>query len=550
MSQSIILPDSLSVDSRLTIGSSKKVEIRRGGQNVTVQRTTASSVSNNQISYNVVLNSASSTIIDPYCYQEVGITVTIGATGLSQTVKSYVDNLFSYRQYPFNSITATAQVQINNQSVITNPSQYCHQLTQFQDFISSQAVKQSATPVMPDQFPNYNAGVGSLKSPLNNYTVGGDHYSSPRGEFNADFVDVVNGTGTWQFTTTVKEPILNPVLDYDPAKNREGLAYNSLMNITLTLIANINRLFSLDVVTCPNVNSIVVNINSATLVQTWLTAPLDMEKPPVVLKSFNTIVCNQTSLTPFTSGSQQTVQSQSYSMTQIPKKIWVFIGDAQTDIATGYAKSDYTFSIQSISVLFNNRSALMSNYSALDLYNAGMAAEGSAFTFMQSQHYTGTVLCLDPSILFGLMDNEAPGVMGNYQLQIQAVCTNIGPNTVTPNIWVIWANDTVISTDSNSVSNLIQGFIRPEDVLAAARLPAIPTPFAETDIYGGIGFFDRLKSLGSKALNFIKENKLASKALGYLPQTSGLAPVVSALGYGKGGRKTSRKQLLQRALAY
>ena len=551
MSSQLRIPDSLAIDSRLAIASEKVTQIRRGASNTTVQRQTASSLSNSQIVWNVQLNN-DKTIIDDYMYAEIGITVSITATGLGTgTVKSYVNDLFALRQFPLASITSFATVQLNNQSVTSNPSQWIHQLSQFQQDWNDKAAEQSITPILPDQAPEYSVLLGSKKSPLNSYVDGADLYASPRGEFNALFTDVVNGTGTWTFTTTIREPIFNPLLEYSPAnKEREGLAYVQLLNITLSFLSNLSRMFSLDSATAPNVNAISVNINTANLVMTWLTAPLNQALPPVVLKSFNTMVSNQTSSSSMTGGAQAVIQSQSYSMNQIPKKIWVYCGmsQQQTDTPTGYSLSDFTFSIQNLNILFNNKSSLVANFSAADLYEACMAAEGNRMTFVQSQEFTGGVMCIDPALLFGLQDDEAPGVLGNYQLQVAATVTNIGDFTVQPVLFVVWAMDSILSTDSHSVSNITQGFISPQDVLAVNSKPAIPSDFNVTNVYGG-SLLDTLKGVASKVYNYAREAKPISKVLGAIPHPYAqvASPIVSALGFGRTSKR--EMQAMQRAYA-
>lgn len=535
----------LSVDSRLSVASIKEAQIRRGSTNYTVQRQTASTASNSQIIWNVVLSNPARTIIDSYMYGEYNVTVTIGATGLTgpQTVQNYLQDNFAPRQYPMASVTQVSNVQINNQSVNTNPNQIIHPLSWNQNFLSSAAANQSITPIMPDQAYSYNYLSGSQKNPLNTYVDGGEHYTSPRGEFLSQFVTVSNGVTGWQFTWTIREPIINTILCYDPSDNtREGLAYINLLNITLNLASNLSRMFSMDAVNASAITSVGVNINSATLVMNWLTAPVSMRLPARTLRSFNTLIPNQTnSAITVAPGVQVTLQSQSLSLNQIPRKIWIYVGDQNLDTPTGYTKSDFWFSIQSISILFNNRASLLSNLAVGDLYNNFMAAEGSKMTFCQSQSFVGSVLEIDPALHLGLLDVEAPSVMGIFNLQIQVQCTNISTTaTITPNIWVTVANDTVLETSAESVSNLIQGWIRPEDVVATNNLPPVASDFSETNIWGG-GFLDDIGK-------FIKDNKLLSAAASAIPFAGPLiSRAVGALGYGRRGGARTTKAAMQRA---
>lgn len=546
MSSVITLPDTLAVDSRLIVGEKFGVQIRKGASNCTIQRTTASSLSNGQIIFTPQMNDPKSTIIDPYCYVELGVSCSVGATGLGATlVKSYIADAFALRQYPLASICSSVQVQINNQTESSNPAQFIHQLSNFQPFTGKlgQASAQSITPIMPDQFTAYSQGVGSIKNPLGSYINAGDHYSSPRGEFNADWTDVTSTTGTYAFTLTVREPIFNGMLDYTQDPDRKGLAFVNNMNITLQFLSNINRMFSLDAVTCPGIQSVTVNLTSATLVQQYLTSPLLQRLPDLVYRNYNRIVCNQTTQASFSAGEQRTIQSNSYSLSQIPKKIFLWIADSTYDSASGYTKSDFNFSIENVTLLFNNRSALLSNFNSADLYNACMVEEGASdITYIQSRKFRGAVLSIDPAKLLGLLDNEAPGLLGTFQLQCQVQCTNISAAAVVPNLWLTWAMDTIMTTTKDSTSNLVQGILKPDDIINAARLPAAPSSFSSDNIYGG-SFWDDVKSVASKGLQFIKDNKLASRGLAAIPNQYAqmIAPVAAQLGYG--GKATTRKQM-------
>lgn len=572
--QYLHLPQQVSVSPVLLVGSSKQVEIRRGPSNFTRQVQTASALSNSQIIYNVVLSSPASTIIDSYLYMETVVTTTISATGLTggETVKTYLMNNFSPRQYPWNSCITTANVQVNNQGISSQPNQYVHALSWFQDFISSESQQQSITPIMPDQAPNYHDAFGSLKNPLLNYYTGGDHYSSSRGEFITNFVDVVNTGTTWTFNWTIQEPLLHPLFEYSPAAlNREGLAFVNNFNITLTLVSNLSELFSDDMVQNVNITSIVPNIISSNLIMYWYTTPTNMKLPEVTLRSFNTIVCNQTSYNlPITAGSQTTLQSQSYSFNQIPRKIFIYIADpAALDSANGYSLTNTFFSIQSISVLFNNRSSLLTNLSAADLFNCMSTGEGSRMTYMQSQYFVGSVLCIDPASHLGLLNTEAPGMLGIFNFQIQVVGTNLTNRTITPALWVTTSLDTIMMTTANNVTTLIQGYITPQDVINTSMLPQTPMPFLEKNIYGA-GFFDDVKNFFSRVGTFVKDNRLVSRVLGAIPHplAQGLAQGAQFLGVGAnrggyqanggymagygsvGGRHTSRAEMQRRALRY
>jgi hypothetical protein len=547
-SELLQLEDTLAVDSRLLVGSEKKIQIRRGSSNFTVNRQTASSLSNNQIIWNVVLNSPQSTVIDPYMYAEVFASATITATGGTATVQQYLTDLFSLRQYPLASVTATSTVTINNQQVSCNPNQFIHALSWNQPAYTDQAMVQSLTPIYPDKMQVYSDAAGSNISPLLGYYSGGEHYSDSRGIFNSDFTTVTGTTGTWQFNFVIREPIINPLLDYNPQKQREALAFVNNFNVQLQFTSNLARIFSFDAVNAPNITSIAVNITSANLVMNWLTVPVSQILPPIALRSFVTLVSQSTVGISVSPGQQVTLSSQSYSFNQIPKKLWVFVCDSQYDIAGVAApgKTDTFFSIQNLNILFNNRQSLLGNMTASDLYNNCQADSGSRMSFMEAQHFVGSVLELDPVKLFGLQDDQSSGLIGQFNFSAQIMCTNISSNTITPNVWIVQGYDSILQTDQASISNLIQGFITQEAVIRANSLPAKPTLYVEHDIYGG-GFLDTLKNIFNKVKDFAKENKLISKGLKLLPPnpyTTTASKVAEELGYG--GRYTPRRQIERR----
>src|ERR1700722_8029071 len=516
--QLLQLPDALSADSRLLVASDKKVRIRRGASEYTPNRQTSSSISASQAVWNLVLTSSSQTIIDPYMYAQLTFTVTVSMTGLTgtDTVQNHLQNNFSLRQYPLASITQVSTIAINNQSISCQPALFVHPLAWSQDYISNQACFQSATPIMPDQASSYNQASGSLKNALATYFGGSDHYSEPRGSHNGLFVTSVNNLTTWTFSVTLQEPIINSFLQYDPSTADEGLAYVNKFDLTLNFVSNLSRMFSADSVNAAGITSIAVTPTSAILIQNWLTSPVNMLLPPRTLRSYNTLIVNQTIQPQVNPGAQAVMPSQNYSFNQIPTKIWLFVNDSQTDISTGFFKADYCFSIQAVSILFNNRTNLLANYTPLDLYNNCSASEGARFTFVQSQLYTGSVLEIDPAKLFGLSDVQAPGMLGTFNFSCIITATNISPSPVIPNLNIVQSLDTVFETGADGQSRVIQGWLKAEDVIRSNSLPAKPSIFSPSDIYGG-GVFDDIKNFFSGIGDFIKRNKVVSSVLGAIP---------------------------------
>jgi hypothetical protein len=540
----IQLPQSLSVDSRLLINPQQDVQVKVGAKNFTINRQTAQALSNSQLIWNVVLNDKT-TVIDPYIMVDCLLNVTVGATaGLTgaQNVMNYVTDYFAPRAWPLNSVTSNCIVKINNEQISSNNAQYIHAAVWDQNYLAKHAVSQSITPTQPDMVQYYSQAAGSLKSPLLSY-LGSQAYTDSRGSFLSEFNTITNGATGWNFTWRLREPILSPVFDYDCSKpNRQGLPYINQLTIQLQLYSNLSKMFSLDLATCPLINNITVNITSAELVMNWLTPPpLSLPLPPVSLRSFNTVLTNANNANgvSFAPGQTETLIAQAIDFSQIPNKILIYLWDQQQDIPGGYQYADAFFRIENINIQFNNVPGLVANYSPHDLYNNFQVEENTAMTYIAGRYFTGNVLVIDTAKVLSLNEDQAPGTLGRFLFQVQVRCTNISNRTITPTLYITQFNDTILETTEASVTRQVQGFLTPEDVLNAKRsLPPRPTDFTEKDIYGG-GFLDDLKNFAAKAFGFVKDNKLLSHALSFVPHPAAYAASrgLAALGYGGRGGK-------------
>jgi hypothetical protein len=569
------LPQEIALFAPLSVNSHQSVEVKKGPAVFTCQRQRFSTLSSSQLSYNINLSDPSKNLISKFMYNEITATITVGATGLgSQTVKNYLLNAFALRQYPVASVTNTCQLFINEQSTSCQPSQWIHPLSWSQSFISNDAIDESITPVLPDMAQNYNDADNSMLNVLNGYYAGGVFFDYPRGVFNSDFVDVVNTSSTWQFTVVLREPIIHPLLAYSWNRQGRALAYVANFNITLNFLGNLSRMFSVN----PDktaITSIATTFNDANLVMYWMMVPTIQILPELVSYSFNTLISNQTAgPLPIAPNATTILVSQGYSWNQIPKRIYIYVGNQATDVVNGYNLSDSWFEIHQVIITFNTKTSLMANLRSADLYTTTMAGSGSRMSYMQSKYFVGAVLEIDPVIHLQLEADVTSGCLGSFNFQVDVHCKN--PNqslTIQPNLWVIQSNDTVMQTSNAYITSFIQGFIKSSDVIAANSSPAVPMSFNSSNMFGGgIGgtVWEDIKNFFSKAFNFAKENQLVSRGLSLVPGPVGLvgAPIARAFGlgndygqytgsglastsngqYGYGGRHMTKAQLIQQQM--
>lgn len=558
---SIVLDDKLIVDSRMVLGvEGKAIEIQRGATNLSVNLVNSQQASNSTIVFTQQLPKGR-IVIDPLMLVQIPIQVTVNASGLvGQNVDTYIRNNFALRQYPINSVLNNISLTLNNQTISSQPYQWINELSRFESIdYQNSALRQSLWPIMPDASPQYSDLAGSGKSPLLSYESGTDIYANPRGAFNSSFTLVSSDNNSYVFNATLIEPLMVPILDYDPSKKRVGLPHVNSMQLQLTFISNLSRMFSLDLDTCPLITGITVNVQGpAVLRQNWLTVPVNLPIPPVNLRSYSSITCIPSQVANFTAGEQRTVVSQSLTFNQIPKKIWIYMRESQIDAPNAYANTDTCFSIQKATITFNNKPGIFSNMNSYDLYLSQQAEKGSVVSYTAAQNYVGDVLCCDVVESFGLQDDCSIGIAGNFQFMVELTATNLKNTSVLPSIYVVYANDTIASLNENADMTLQQNFVTRDDVLRASMLPPYPAKFMVGDLYGG-AFWDSVKSGLSKAWDWIRNNQVISKVANLAKNVPQLAPIAGpvataaqAVGLGYGGKKMTRRQMLkqQQYLAY
>lgn len=551
VNQYLHLPQQLSLYSPLAVNSHQDVEVKKGPAVWTCQRQRFSTLTPSQLSYNVNLSDPSKNLISRYMYNEIQATVTINATPATpgQTVQNYLQNNIALRQYPLGSVTNTCQIFLNENNIATQVSQWLHPLAWSQDYLHNDAIDESLTPVMPDMAQNYGDMSNSLLNPLNGYFPGSVPFIYPRGAHNADFFTTQNGTGgtgggAWIFNMTLREPILHPLLAYNWNKQGRALAYVNNFSITLNWLANLSRMFSVNGVNCPGV-TINVALNDSNLCMFWFMIPSIQILPELVSYSYNTLISNQTQgMLPIAPGVSTTLVSQGLTWNQIPKRIYIWVGNQSTDTSTGFYLADSWFSIQQVVITFNTKTSLLANLQSADLYTACQVGAGSRISYIQSQYYVGSVLEVDPTVLLQLEADVTSGCLGSFNFQVNVQCKNINPTlTITPNLWVLQSNDSVCQISNAYISSFIQGYLKSSDVISANQSPAVPAPFSSSNMYGGGammgqiggGVWDDIKNFLGKAFQFAKDNKVLSRGLSFVPGPVGLIGSQVANAFGLGG---------------
>jgi len=273
--------------------------------------------------------------------------------------------------------------------------------------------------------------------------------------------------------------------------------------------------------------------------------------PRSLTSSYFSIVSYPTkSSAPIAPGQNVSLTMQSVQVTSIPRRLYVFARDDDS-VLTPFS-SDTFMSLATnanpITLTWNNNQFL-SQSTAADLYNMSVK-NGINMSWSQFTNFTGSVLCIDFGTDIGLMSDEAPGILGNYQLGLTCQFTNTRSTSITPTLYAVVCYEGVFNVINGNCSHMI-GILSREDVLNSQRMAGITYKAAES-IWGG-DFYEKLKHRLGQVHDFVKKGKIISSVAKAIPHPASqvLGSVADRFGYGMSGGslsggKLTKEQLKQR----
>jgi hypothetical protein len=218
--------------------------------------------------------------------------------------------------------------------------------------------------------------------------------------------------------------------------------------------------------------------------------------------------------------------SDSIKLSQIPRRMYLFVRRSRR--TTDFTKADAFAGIRRLSVLWNNQSGLFGNATQQDLYEISRR-NGLNMSFTQFAKQRGSVVCVEFGTQLGLMDNEAPGVSGQYTIQIQLDIENLsGEADWEGEFYTLMMMEGTFQIAEN-MGRATLGNLTSDIAFAAKRAEELD--YATYSQLRGGGFFSSLKSFVNKVARGVQTGaKLATAvapALGSaFPQ---LAPALNAL---------------------
>lgn len=592
-------------DPRVLINEKRSYAVLKCGSQTTFKAFTTTSVSLSSIQFSCPPPSGN-VIVDRLCYLYLPVRLTFTAVSGATGDKVLQPERDAPRAFPISSSIDTLSATINNQSVNINLADVIQALMHYNtdDDLKNRAY--SMTPTYQDQSQNYGDLLLGHRNPLGYYGDAPDGAQMQRGGF--PFVIVQNpvATGPGQTLTAIVdvafcEPLfLSPF--YFGKTNGCGFYNINTMDFNFTFLGGqqlASRMWSHNdqtAGTLPIVTASCVfgQLNGGPTTQfpggqqpqmlfQYITPQETMVLPtnmPITYPYFDTIRFPTDINTTVNAGVTNTYSSNNIQLNSVPRRMYVYMRERNSDLYSNPNRTDTFFQISQMSIQFLNSSGLIASATIQNLYDMSrrnhcqMSWTQWSGGPVQSNNFSGligtigSVICIEFARDIGLPSLMAPGILSQCQVQIQVTATNISGRSISPTLYIVPILEGTFSVVSMGSCSTQIGVISPQDILDANKQGAIS--YADVECVNGGDFWSGLKDFGAKLLpylqkahDFIKENKLLSKGLSYIPHPIGQTAATAAkfLGYGEGegvydagvmagGRTLQRRNLHKRLAKY
>ena len=554
----------------LDVDKPKKYIAYQGAQSVVWQKIEATSVSNSQISWNINTPSVRTGI-----NRQIFIELEVSARAIDKLGNAVTDANFNaaltgrmgVRQFPLQSASNTVSLDLNSSRFSWNPRSSIAALYSYDINMESQNGYFSTTGSCPDMYSTMNASA----DPAGSFFVGSTTSRNPLGRYsqnmarqsrnitNYDLQRTVNAAAnSGNFSVIVTEPILLPPL---AAGSREEPCLYGINNLNLNFVlGDTQRLFAVSSASGAagsdtDFNKFDnINIKKATMHIQYYTFNLTYPLPrtpvwscsdisnyitritqtipePSITNSGNADIPNKQEL--------DDVVTNSINLNQIPKSIYVFAKRRQGVDNAG--STDTFLRISKISVDFNNRSGLLSTCNEYDLYN--MARKNGLKRSYAEVERIGLPLCLSPAEDLSLGDDQSPGLIGQFNLQMTikfrlpiSFPTSVAeagrryPITNLFDVQVVVVNEGACWIGPDGILKTKFGMLTENAVLTAPIEYGTYEGYQADVLYGG-SFFGKVKSFVNKA------SKIVQKVAPHVSRiSSAVAPALEGTRFDKYGK--------------
>jgi hypothetical protein len=539
--------------------------VLKGGNSVSFKQYTTTSISSSSITFSCPPPS-SNIFVDRKIYMLLPTRLVINASGESATniLLAHED---APRAFPISGSIETMQIAINGQSFSIFMADMIHALSHFNTNENLLNADYSLSPCYYDQSQNYNDLVNGIRNPLANYDSGLDHNASQRGAFP---FKIVSNTPTQAVVDMVLiEPLWISPLHWG-CQNAKGLYNCTTMDFNFTFLTNGNRFWSHATSTARNtltsVNAYFSNFTAvnATPFSYSYNQPLLLFKY-ITPDSIQVLSPNMPLTYPYfdvqryptdfsiSGNGTQPVNSQNLQLNSIPRMIYVYGRRNNNSLysAIGSTYTDTYLGIESISLTFSNYSGLLSSASKHQLFlmsqknGIGMSwnqwsgeLQYPSSGFSGTQYGTiGSILAIEMATDIGLPSNSAPGLQGQYNLQMTVNFKDFSGSAIDATMYIIIVSEGSMTIPALNSCTRQLGVITQNDILDAQRQPGVSYDDIRETPYNGGNFLSNLKNFGQKLNKFLKDSHIISIVASNipLPIAQYIGTVAHNLGYGQGG---------------
>lgn len=502
------------LDPLINISEHREFAILEGGSQVTFKPYPALSYNATYIRFNCPPPSQS-TVVSRHV--KVSVPVEITLTGTAPVGEGIIqaghDGL---RAYPISSVTSTLSASINGGSVSIQMSDIIHPLSRYNTGIQLKDRDYSTTPAKVDCYQRYQDQILSNKNSLGTYN---DGYDNARGAFPLN-ITLNSATSAIVSTTLTELMYISPfVFGKDDKAGFQGV---ETMTIDFTL-ANLARIWC-HANTAPTrtITNIAVRITgNPTLLFKYVT-------PSIIRPIARYLVYPWYNVQRFPTSESanvlpngvSTIDSQSIRLNSVPYRMYIF-ARKKTQLLT-FEDSDTYMSLEGLTVNFANASGLLASMSKEQIYAMSVKngcnmswAEWSGLTPAMSTYkatvttptnvgLVGSVACVEFGTDIALPPNVAQGMLGQYELQVQATFKNINQvDTLAGYTFYMIVISSGTFTISDGIGIKQVGVISETDVLNSSTAKMIDYNDIK-DAYGG-DFWSGLKHFGEKIFSGVKK---------------------------------------------
>ncbi len=471
-----------------------------------------------------------------------GLTLSSSAVGGSTLGSGDYD---APRCCPISRCLTNFQTTIGNSTLSQNLSSYSHIFQRYQRDLDEENRDMSMSPSMPDQSQAYVDLEGDNLSPLRKYGV--NCVQDSRGGWSeAVVLSNVPGATTAILRLTVVEPFM--ISPWESGRGQEKLALIGVQNISVSCVlggpgsggtGGVGGAFWSHSASNNGGSSTWSNIAVSNLTSSlyfnYLTSDSTQMIPKPDERTFYSYISPTlyptTGLAAVTAGNSDRTQMSSVQLQSIPNRLYIWVEQQNPDKSV--LSTDTFFRIDSVNIVFNNRSGLLAGASGYDLYQMSVR-NGLNYSWNQWNSKIGSVLCVVMGLDLPLKEYEAPGMVGSRTLTMTVNYTNISGITMTPQLQVLAMQEGVLSIMGGNVQTNL-GIIDEKQVVASKNQD--PIAYKNSGNIYGSSFWDDVLAFFKKAAPVV--HKAVSVVAPEFAPISGA--INTALGNGMSGGSKMRK---------